>query len=328
MGSKHGKLRQGLHVDPRDQQTATLDPSTWSTRRKEAFASESMAEYRRSLCLDAKKGVREAVLDDLSSYYCLTPDECVRRCVHWEEWSVEEWAAAPRDSTEGLRDFYTSTQSWSFDLMWYAYLQAEGYAYPVNAAIGESVGKGGARRHLDFGSGVGVTSQLFLRLGYESDLADVSTTLLAFARYRLGRRGEPTGFIDLNQETLQPDRYDVITAIDTLVHVPSLPETVALLHRALKPGGLLFANFDARPPTPENAWHLYSDDLPLRWRLHRAGFEPEEKIDGFVTKYRRVEPVGVPHALRGLRDAVSLRSPLRPAYRRLRELRSLAGKHS
>ena len=86
------------------------------------------------------------------------------------------------------------------------------------------------------------------------------------------------------------------------------------------PGGLLFANFDVRPATFENAWHLYDDDLPLRWKLQRVGFEPEEVLDGMITRYRRVETDSVVHQVRGMRDRVLLRSPLRPAIRRTRAL--------
>src|SRR4029077_614196 len=88
--------------------------------------------------------------------------------------------------------------------------------------------------------------------------------------------------------------------------------------RSLKPGGLLFANFDVRPKSPENALHLYSNDLPLRWVLHRTGFEPEESLDGTITRYRRTEAKGLGHLVRGLRDFVGLRSPLRPLYRSTR----------
>jgi 2-polyprenyl-3-methyl-5-hydroxy-6-metoxy-1,4-benzoquinol methylase len=57
-----------------------------------------------------------------------------------------------------------------------------------------------------------VTSQLFAKAGYETTLADVSTSLLDFARYRFSRRGEAARFTDLNDEKLETGRYDVITA--------------------------------------------------------------------------------------------------------------------
>lgn len=313
------RLKQGPHPDPKGPRTRPPDPASWPVRRQVAFASEAMEAFRSCLRLRPGADIRESVLNDLSQYFELSPEECVRRCINWEEWSVQEWQSRRRDSGEALADFYHKTMSWAFDLLWYAYLQAEGFAYPVGVAIARSLPSlRGHPRHLDFGSGVGTTSQLFIALGYESDLSDVSTSLLAFARYRLERRSTRARFIDLNVDELEPNTYDVITAVDTLVHVPNVASTAMALHRALKPGGVLFANFDVRPRSPENAWHLYEDDLPLRWSLQRSGFEPEESLDGMVTRYRRVEPRGLAHALRGARDLAALRSPLRPLYRSAR----------
>src|SRR5262249_22830714 len=157
-------------------------------------------------------------LDDLSSYFDLTKDECVRRCVNWEQWSVQEWHAQRRSSVEEIYDFYHKTQSWAFDLLWYSYLQSEEYAYPVSVVIADTLGRiGASASHLDFGSGVGATSQLFSALGYSTTLADISTSLLEFARFRLNRRCINATYLDLNQVSLSPNSYDVITAIDTLV---------------------------------------------------------------------------------------------------------------
>jgi SAM-dependent methyltransferase len=311
--------KQGEHPDPLDPAQPKPDPSGWPQRWQRAFTSNEMRAYQAALVIGGGEGSRAGVLDDLSSYFGFSPGECVQRCVNWEQWSVEEWKSSRRDSREALTAFYQTLKSWAFDLLWYAYLQAEGYRYPVSVAIARTVPAGRrGLRHLDFGAGVGATSQLFRSLGYETDLADISTALLAFARYRLERRSVAANYIDLNLAQPEYGCYDVITAVDTLVHVPDLQETAKRLHRALKPGGLLFANFDVRPATAENAWHLYDDDLPLRWQLQRVGFEPEETLDGMITRYRRVEPTGIAHGLRGVRDVALLRSPLRPVYRSAR----------
>jgi SAM-dependent methyltransferase len=312
-------LKQGRHLDPLADPAP--DRTVWPSRQRRASASTEMDLYRGCLQITGAVDLRAAVLDDLSTFFGMDPDECARRCIDWEQWSVEEWKAERRDSEEAVKAFYRATKSWAFDLLWYAYLQADGYAYPVSVAIAQTLppARPGAR-HLDFGSGIGATSQLFTRLGYESDLADISTSLLAFARFRLERRHDRATYVDLNSATIEPNSYDVITAVDTLVHIPDVPAACRMLHRALRPGGLLFANFDVRPKSDENATHLYDDDLPLRWQLHRAGFEPEEDLDGMMTRYRRVDATDVAHALRGIRDAAALRSPLRPTYRALRRL--------
>jgi SAM-dependent methyltransferase len=316
--SPSGILKQGRHPDPFDSNQPRPNYADWSIRQRRAHFGPEMELYRASLQIGGAD-TRTSVLDDLGHYFGLPPEVCVDRCVNWEEWSTREWQTAHLASTDGRSEFYQTVQSWAFDLLWYAYLQAEGYMYPVSVAIAQALDdRSVGGNHLDFGSGVGVTSQLFTRLGYTSELADISSTLLAFAAFRLRRRSESANFIDLNKCGLETGRYDVITAVDTLVHVPNIRSTARMLHEALKPEGLLFANFDVRPTTPENAWHLYDDDLPLRWTLQRVGFEPEETYDGMITRYRRVNPIGATHAIRGARDTILLRSPLRPAYRFVR----------
>jgi SAM-dependent methyltransferase len=275
-----------------------------------------MELFRACLRRPGTPDVRAAVLDDLSSYSGLPRQECVERCRNWESWSVEEWLAADRSSPDRLTSFYRTTESWAFDLLWYAYLQTEGYGDPASAmALRAIAAHGNGRAHLDFGSGVGVTSQLFARAGYETTLADISTSLLDFARHRLTRRGEAAGFIDLNDEKLETGRYDVITALDTLTHVPDFAEVAANLHGALRPGGRLVTNFDVRPPSQENAWHLYEDDLDLRAIVHRAGFAPSGRFGDYVV-YRRVDPSGAAQRLRILSEQLVLTSRPRRVIRR------------
>jgi SAM-dependent methyltransferase len=256
------------------------------------------------------------VLNDLSSYSGLAATECVRRCQDWEAWSVEEWSAADRSDPSAVTAFYQTTESWAFDLLWYAYLQADGYADPTSVLALRAVGADGhGRSHLDFGSGVGVTSQLFASAGYDTTLADISTSLLGFARHRLQRRGEHARLVDLNIEEIGTGQYDVITALDTLAHIPDLAATAQTLHRALKPGGRLVTNFGVRPPSPENAWHLYDDDLDLRAIVHRAGFVPAGRFGTYIV-YRGVGPLSRAQRLRGRRDQLTLTSGARRAARR------------
>ena len=79
------------------------------------------------------------------------------------------------------------------------YLQAEGYEFPASVVAAQYLRRREVKpgTHLDYGSGVGVTGQLFASLGYETALGDVSTSLLEFARYRLERRGQAATYLDL-----------------------------------------------------------------------------------------------------------------------------------
>jgi 2-polyprenyl-3-methyl-5-hydroxy-6-metoxy-1,4-benzoquinol methylase len=313
-------LKQGAHIDPLAPGYLPPDSSVMADAWKETLASREQAVYRQALLLPGITDCRTAIIDDLSAFYQLDPDECVERCINWEAWSVQEWSEADRSTPEGMRAFYNSTKSWSFDLAWYAYLQAVGAMYPA-AVIASRVllPPTQAPRCLDFGSGVGDTAQLLTALGYRVDLADVSRTLLTFARWRLERRGQQAGYIDLNDTALSEGEYDAILAKDVLVHVPDFETTVRDLHRALRPGGLLIASFDTRPPSPENAWHLYADDMRLRHSLQNVGFEQIVGLDSHLFVYRRVEADSPIHLIRKGRNAV-LFGPPRRLVRRVKLL--------
>ena len=307
---------QGQHVDP--ELLTEFDGSISSNHNVVHFSE--MDVFKGCLTKDGIS-VRASILDDLSNFYDLPIEECVRRCLHWEELSVKEWKSGDRSSPDGLRDFYNSVQSWSFDLMWYAYLQATGHAYPAavvaaNFSAQEVLG----RHHLDFGSGIGVTSQLFARRGYNTTLADISRPLLDFARWRLERHGDPAKYIDLNIDTLPQSAYDCITALDTLVHVPDFEDTALELHRALKPDGLLFANFDVRDRSAESsAWHLYGSAIDLDCRLQACGFAKIKNLGISPTCYRRVEPDTVRHRIRRVSNQVT--TPARNLFRLSRRVR-------
>jgi SAM-dependent methyltransferase len=299
----------GVHVDPEDPGTPPPSTAGWSRARRAAQESPAMAAFADALRPPSGGTVRDGVIDDLARYYDLPPREVVHRCLHWEEDSVKEWRAAGADSPDGLAAFYDSVTSWSFDLLWYSYLQAEGFASPKHAVVAGWLPKPDAgARLLDFGSGVGVAAQLFAALGYDVALADISAPLLAFARWRLERRGVKAAYLQLPAE-LPAASYDVITALDTLAHVPDADATARELYAATRPGGYLVTNFDARRRSERTAWHLYEDDLPLRWAVERAGFLPVAHIDENLWIYRAEPTAGAARRLRRAGAWVRLASP-------------------
>jgi len=292
---------QGLHIDPEDPATAPPSTAGWTDAERRAHESPTMGRFADGLRPLTGGTVRDGVIEDLAGYHHLDSAQVVHRCLHWEEDSVAEWKAAPRDTEEGLADFYNTTVSWSFDLLWYAYLQTAGYGYPKHVVIADELPLPEGATVLDFGSGVGVAAQLFAALGYEVSLADVSAPLLEFARWRLEHRAVAATYIQLPAEL--PDAgYHLITAIDTLAHVPDPVQTARQLYRATRPGGYLVTNFDVRKRSDRNAWHLYEDDLPLRWAVESAGFVPRRCVDGMWV-YRAEPASGSRRALSWLRLA-------------------------
>ncbi|MBF6600035.1 MAG: class I SAM-dependent methyltransferase [Dehalococcoidia bacterium] len=275
-----------------------------------------MAEFRAALRLRDDMSLRASVIDDLSTYYHCSEAECIERSVHWGRYFDEEWAAAVSPEA-----FHRTTTSSSFSLLWYAYCQAEGYVWPGVVGIAESVltAAPAAGEHLDFAAAVGVTSQLFARMGFRTTLADISTTMLDFARFRLERRGTAASFIDLNESALPVGAFDVITASDVLWLVPDFDATMRELYGALKPGGVLAANI-APGGASTAPWELQHDEMSLRRRLQAVGFEPVGRVTGV---YRKVHAEGAMRSYRRVRDLMLL-NQWRYAYRSARsKLRGL-----
>ena len=256
-----------------------------------------------------------------STYSGLPVEECVERCRNWESWSVKEWSAADRSSKDGMTDFYRTTESRAFDLLWFAYLQAEGYGLPTSVLALQAIGaRDHGPAHLDFGSGAGVTSQVFAS-GYETALADISTSLLDFARFRLSRRGQDARFIDLNDEQLAACGYDVITALDTLILIPDLAGVAAGLHAALRPGGWLITNFDVRPRrrrmpgTSTTTTSTSGRSCTARGSCGPGRFGDPSSSFGEYLVYRRADPGAAAQRLRVQLDRLVLTSRPRRAIR-------------
>jgi 2-polyprenyl-3-methyl-5-hydroxy-6-metoxy-1,4-benzoquinol methylase len=262
--------------------------------------------WRASLVTDGYDDPRESALHELSLYFGMSREEARERCLRWEQDSIVEWEAHPRDTAEGLLDFYRTQRSWIFDTVWYHALQYTGErpaesiliaqrleALEFTPSSGASTGRASTGvapvgRHLDFGAGPGSTSLFFHRLGWEVALADISTTMRDFARWRLGRRGIEATYYDTSREDLPPDSFDVITACDVMAHVPDPRETLERLHRALRVGGYLIFNVDARPiPSRETQWHLYPYAYPVLRPVRAVGFARESQLE-FFHVYRKL----------------------------------------
>lgn len=317
----------GTHLDPAE--LPPIDPSTLSPKQAALLASPEMAMFRDCL-RQGTDSIRSSVLAELARYHEISEDEALKRCLHWEKISLQEWrevedrtengAGGPHDRPDDAVRiaFYRSMQSWSYDLLWYAYLQAEGHADPASViALRWLQQRAPGRSSLDFGAGVGVTGQLFARSGWTATLADLSSTLLAFARFRLERRNVLADYIDLGKQTLPAGAYDAITAIDTLAHVPDVYATGRQLYESLRVGGYLIANIDIREPADITVWHVQDDELRARYDLVRAGFRLVDHLGYGLVAYQRTDLAGFAEFRRLSRAWLTYVSPFRAAGRAL-----------
>ncbi|HEX7229388.1 MAG TPA: class I SAM-dependent methyltransferase, partial [Candidatus Binatia bacterium] len=102
-------------------------------------------------------------------------------------------------------------------------------------------------------------------------LADISTTLLDFARWRFHLRSLPAHFVDLNSTSLPDGAFDMILAMDVFEHLVDPVAVVEQLWRALKQGGLLFARIHAEAD-PSHPQHIAEDFGPTFVRMEELGF--------------------------------------------------------
>ncbi len=277
----------------------------------------------------------QAVVHLLSEYSNMSIDDVKNIVSNTAEISKTKWAEADRSTPEGLRAFYCSVSNWVFGNIAYHARQAENRdgpypALPVQVADALTALPPG--RHLDFGSGVGTASLLFHRYGWDIALADVSTPLLEFARWRLARADVPAEFIDLNTDALEDGRYDLITGFNTMAHVPDIQQTITQLRRALKPDGLLVFDIDARKPASGNEWFLYQHHHQVVRGIRALGFARASRI-GALHAYRRTERspvvnrcIGAFDRLRFSAVTMILGSLTRPIRNRIRRFRAGEGR--
>lgn len=98
-------------------------------------------------------------------------------------------------------------------------------------------------RILELGTGGGSDAAAMIARGFDVHPTDASPELAAVAGDRLGRPVRVMRFDELAER----DAYDGVWACACLLHAPraELTGDLALIHRALRPGGLFVASFKA-----------------------------------------------------------------------------------
>ena len=130
-----------------------------------------------------------------------------------------------------------------------AFYDAEAEAYAargdrsnVSGSLGTFLARLAPGAHvLDLGSGDGRHAAAMIEAGFEVTALDGSAGLAAIASRRLGKPVRVERFDEIEDV----EAFDAVWAHASLLHVPrdSIVGILARLHRALKPGGRLFASF-------------------------------------------------------------------------------------
>ena len=107
------------------------------------------------------------------------------------------------------------------------------------------------RKAVDVGCGGGILTEALRRHGAEVTGIDMAEAALAVARLHLAESGLDIEYRKCTAEQLaaeQPERYELLTCLEMLEHVPDPGSVVAACERLLKPGGLaVFSTINRNP---------------------------------------------------------------------------------
>ncbi|MEX0838370.1 MAG: class I SAM-dependent methyltransferase, partial [Parvibaculum sp.] len=167
-----------------------------------------------------------------------------------------------------------------------AFYDAEAEAYAargdrtnVSGSLGAFLARLAPGAHvLDLGSGDGRHSAAMMEAGFEVTALDGSAGLAAIASRLLGKPVRIARFEEIEDVAA----FDAVWAHASLLHVPAagLADILARVHRALKPGGRLFASFksgDAEGRDDLGRYYNYPTKDELAARL--AASAPWQQIE-------------------------------------------------
>lgn len=212
--------------------------------------------------------LRTSLLREVAQYYGIADlAEIERRCTGAVSAMRREWHEHIDPHRRASVESFYQSATMVYDLMgWHSLRDDTG---PLAYVLGlEIARKHHIRQCLDFGSGVGSGALLFTRDGITMTLADISTTLLDFARWRFTQRGLSATFVNLQQKALPTAGFDMILAMDVFEHLTDPVETIEHLWRALRPGGLLFARIQVED-AGTHPQHIVRDFAPTFARMRK-----------------------------------------------------------
>jgi len=237
------------------------------------MTQENISAWREALLMPGETNLIESGLRELAEFYGISRQEAQQRCESALTDSKREWELSQRRTPDEIKNFYRTTQSYTFEHVWWH--ATDTTTNSINVELLRYAQQIGASRYLDFGSGVGSNAILFGLHGFTVTLADISPAMLEFARWRLQRRGINAELIDLNQRELPGEQFDFVTAVDVFEHLPCPENELRQLRQAIRVGGVLAFNCrtgedDDRP------MHVLKSERQVWQALRSCGFRQTE----------------------------------------------------
>ncbi len=239
----------------------------------------TQAEYERAwiAAMAPKTGdIQRELTAEAAECLRISVAEAERRVVACTTDFLAEWdrlVSDPKDPEQVVR-FYNESKSELFEqIAWHS----KDVIHHRSLVCSELVRDKAGGEFLDYGSGIGSNALVFGLAGFKVTLADVADPLRNFARWRCEHRGLRVHTVDLKHESLDRERYDVITCFDVLEHVPDPLQALKRMRDALRPDGVLFV-YAPFGHDPERPMHIVHHDTALR-RIRSLGFRREYQWD-------------------------------------------------
>jgi 2-polyprenyl-3-methyl-5-hydroxy-6-metoxy-1,4-benzoquinol methylase len=266
----------------REVETGKLTREAFHAREQEVLATYKR-EWTESIAGSADGDLETAILREIGAWRKEPDLKKVReRCERSLARLKDKWNdVVGRDvASEQVVAYYDTADDLIEELMWWHALRDD--TSPLAYIVALDLARANGLRHLlDFGSGVGVSGVLFTPHCESVALADVSSTLLNFCRWRLERRAIPASFLDLKSVGLPKGRFDLVTAMDVFEHLEDPAKAIADLDVALKPGGYIFGRFAADPEDDDRPQHIVHDFEPVFVKLRELGYREAWKDQWF-----------------------------------------------
>jgi 2-polyprenyl-3-methyl-5-hydroxy-6-metoxy-1,4-benzoquinol methylase len=210
------------------------------------------------------------VVEDLVAYTGLDHDQVVALVQRRHENFRTEWHAFPTQlRTEDW--FYLASRTYLFG-------NAEHNGERTALALDPSLPRGSTI--LDFGGGSGNLALALAARGHRVHYVERSALQKDFVRFRIEKNGLGDRVQVIDQwKQLQPAAYDAVCAIDVFEHIERLPEVLAPLLDAIKPGGLLAEN-SPFVRNVENPMH-HEGEAAFDELMAAAGFRCNDRSAGF-----------------------------------------------
>ena len=235
--------------------------------------------------------VRTELVAEAGQFLGIPIDEAWRRLRGAGDRFREEWLKTVTDphDPERLIQFYNQSDTELFELIeWHA---SDPIHYRTLIVRDLAIGRSG-RGYLDYGSGIGNDAMVLAEAGFDVTVADISDVLLAFAAWRLRRRGYSVRTVDLKRESLPREGFDLVACFDVLEHIPRPLTVVRNIRAALRAHGLLVMHAPFAED-PEHPMHVVHRDV-VNPRMRSLGFQPLDcRFPPFVRAPQIFEKQGV-----------------------------------